>query len=124
MIDEGAALQDEISRGGMCSSLIVVHGNRKWCMETTQQRCTALIFSAGRLPQRAVLGLEGAEAGHFLHNLVTADIAGAGRRRGAPMRALLTPQGKILFDFFVVRTGDGYLLDCAATPACGPHRSG
>ena len=25
--------------------------------------------------------------------------------------ALLSPQGKILFDFFVVRVADGYLLD-------------
>ena len=31
------------------------------------------------------------------------------------MRALLTPQGKILFDFFVVKTAEGYLLDCAAS---------
>ena len=27
--------------------------------------------------------------------------------------ALLTPQGKILFDFLVLEQGDGYLLDCA-----------
>jgi folate-binding protein YgfZ len=54
------------------------------------------------------------EAENFLHNLVTADILGlaTGQARYA---ALLTPQGKILFDFFVLRTTEGYLLDCAAS---------
>ncbi len=33
------------------------------------------------------------------------------------MPALLSPQGKILFDFFVVRVADGYLLDVAAAKA-------
>ena len=65
-------------------------------------------------PERAVLGLEGPEAEAFLHNLVTADTLGLadGEARYA---ALLTPQGKILFDFFVLKTAAGYLLDCAAS---------
>jgi tRNA-modifying protein YgfZ len=63
---------------------------------------------------RAVLSLVGAETETFLHNLVTADILGLveGQARYA---ALLTPQGKILFDFFVLKTAEGYLLDCAAS---------
>lgn len=64
--------------------------------------------------ERAVLSLEGAEAENFLHNLVTADILGL-IEGGARYTALLTPQGKILFDFFVVKTAEGYLLDCAAS---------
>jgi folate-binding protein YgfZ len=63
---------------------------------------------------RAILGLEGAETGNFLHNLVTADILGLADGK-ARYGALLTPQGKILFDFFVVKTAGGYLLDCAAS---------
>jgi folate-binding protein YgfZ len=65
-------------------------------------------------PERAVLSLEGPDAETFLHNLVTADILGLadGQARYA---ALLTPQGKILFDFFVLKTASGYLLDCAAS---------
>ncbi len=63
---------------------------------------------------RAVLGLEGAETGNFLHNLVTADVLGLAQGE-ARYGALLTPQGKILFDFFVVKTAGGYLLDCAAS---------
>lgn len=63
---------------------------------------------------RAVLSLVGVETENFLHNLVTADILGLveGEARYA---ALLTPQGKILFDFFVLKSGEGYLLDCAAS---------
>ena len=64
--------------------------------------------------ERAVLNLEGAEAENFLHNVVTADILGLAIG-GATYAALLTPQGKILFDFFVLKTGEGYLLDCAAS---------
>ena len=64
---------------------------------------------------RAVLSLEGAETENFLHNLVTADVLGLAEGRGALCGALLTPQGKILFDFFVLKTAEGYLLDCAAS---------
>ena len=63
---------------------------------------------------RAVLSLEGAETENFLHNLVTADVLGLAEGE-ARYAALLTPQGKILFDFFVVKTAGGYLLDCAAS---------
>jgi folate-binding protein YgfZ len=64
--------------------------------------------------ERAVLSLEGPEAENFLHNLVTADVLGLAEGE-ARYAALLTPQGKILFDFFVVKTAGGYLLDCAAS---------
>src|SRR5215207_2949976 len=63
---------------------------------------------------RAVLSLEGAETENFLHNLVTADVLGLAEGE-ARYAALLTPQGTILFDFFVVKTDEGYLLDCAAS---------
>ena len=64
--------------------------------------------------ERAVLSLDGAESENFLHNLVTADILGLAEGE-ARYAALLTPQGKILFDFFVVKAAEGYLLDCAAS---------
>ena len=52
--------------------------------------------------ERTVLGLEEAETENFLHNLVTVDILGLAQG-AARYAALLTPQGKILFDFFVVK---------------------
>ena len=70
-------------------------------------------FQAGQLSGRAVLAVSGPEAGHFLHNLLTADIEGLAGG-GARYAALLSPQGKILFDMLVRRDGDGYLIDCAA----------
>lgn len=71
-------------------------------------------FSPGLLPERSVLRVDGPEAEHFLHNLLTADIEGL-KAGGATYAALLTPQGKMLFDFFVVRDGEDFLIDCAAS---------
>ena len=72
-----------------------------------------MIFTAGLRPDRAVLRIEGPDAAHFLHNLLTADIEALGPG-AATYAALLTPQGKILFDLFVVAEGAGYLVDCSA----------
>ena len=70
-------------------------------------------FQAGRLPGRAVISVRGPEAGHFLHNVLTADIDHLAEDQ-ATYAALLTPQGKILSDMLVLRAGDGFLIDCAA----------
>jgi tRNA-modifying protein YgfZ len=71
-------------------------------------------FSLSLLPERSVLRIDGPEATHFLHNLLTADIEGLAAGAAA-YSALLTPQGKMLFDFFIVRDGDGFLVDCATS---------
>lgn len=62
------------------------------------------------LPDRALIRVSGADAEHFLHNLVTTDIAALPQGEAWP-GALLTPQGKILFDFLVWRDGDGFVMD-------------
>ncbi len=69
---------------------------------------------AASLPDRALIQLSGADAEHFLHNLVTTDIAALPPGEAWP-GALLTPQGKILFDFLIWRDGDGFVLDTAAS---------
>ena len=61
-----------------------------------------------RLDDRAVIAISGAEARDFLQGLVTNDVTGLAPGKGL-YTALLSPQGKILFDFFVVE-GDGALL--------------
>ncbi len=66
------------------------------------------------LPKRAILDLRGPETENFLHNLVTVDVLGLAEAH-ARYGALLTPQGKILFDFFIAKTAEGYLLDCATS---------
>lgn len=66
------------------------------------------------LPERSVVRLSGADAAHFLNNLVTSEV-GTLKPNEARFAALLTPQGKILFDFFVVacapEEGGGYAMD-------------
>ena len=67
---------------------------------------------ASLLPSRAVLKIGGADAHKFLQGLVTNDI---GKVQGADAvhAGLLSPQGKVLFDFFLVAEGDGFLADVA-----------
>jgi folate-binding protein YgfZ len=69
------------------------------------------------LEDRAILTVSGPEAEHFLQNLITADLSTLkdGEARAA---ALLSPQGKILFDFLVSRVGQGsFRLECRADAA-------
>jgi len=65
------------------------------------------------LADRSVISVTGPESRAFLQGLISNDMADCGQGR-ATYAALLTPQGKILFDFFVADSGDGTLLDCAA----------
>jgi folate-binding protein YgfZ len=63
------------------------------------------------LPDRAVLRVAGPDAEHFLQNIVTADLSDLPADVAKPS-ALLTPQGKILFDFLIARDGpDAFLID-------------
>ena len=69
------------------------------------------------LADREVIMLSGPDAEHFLQNIVTIDLDSieAGTVRPG---ALLTPQGKVLFDFLVSRPTEGNLqLDCRAEVA-------
>ena len=70
-----------------------------------------------RLDDRAIVSVSGPDAEHFLQNIVTADLDALGSREAKPS-ALLTPQGKILFDFLVSRAGEkALLLECRAEVA-------
>lgn len=62
---------------------------------------------------RKVLRLSGADCTGFLQDLVTNDVSGS----GLIYAALLTPQGKYLFDFFLLSDGEGWLLDVATSRA-------
>lgn len=68
------------------------------------------------LTDRALIRIAGEDAHTFLQNLVTADIEDTDAN-GASSSALLTPQGKILFDFLIYKTEDGYLADVPASVA-------
>ena len=69
------------------------------------------------LEDRAVVALDGVDARDFLQDLITNDV-GASREGPALYAALLTPQGKILFDFFLLTQHEcGFLIDCAGVRA-------
>lgn len=67
------------------------------------------------MSERAVLELTGGDMRKFLQDLVTNDLGGLDR--GLVYAALLTPQGKYLFDFFLVPAGGAILIDVAADRA-------
>jgi tRNA-modifying protein YgfZ len=73
-----------------------------------------LARNAVTLPNRAVVRISGDEARDFLDKLITADMAAVMPGNGIHA-ALLTPQGKIITDFFVTEAeavdGGGFYLD-------------
>ena len=71
---------------------------------------------ATELTDRAALRVSGPQAGDFLQNLLTQNMARcvAGSLH---MAALLTPQGKLLFDFLIFGDKTSFLLDCEAAQA-------
>jgi tRNA-modifying protein YgfZ len=56
------------------------------------------------LSDRTVIRVNGADAQHFLQNLITANVDAIKHGEAQPA-ALLTPQGKILFDFLISKSG-------------------
>jgi folate-binding protein YgfZ len=65
------------------------------------------------LPDRAAIAVSGADARSLLQGLVTNDVDRVGLER-AIYAALLTPQGRYLFDFFIVELEGTLHLDCEA----------
>jgi hypothetical protein len=65
------------------------------------------------LTDRVVIRLSGEDVQSFLQALVTSDVEGA----LPTWTALLTPQGKCLFDFIIWKDGADLLLDCEAQAA-------
>jgi len=61
--------------------------------------------------ERGVIRIAGEDSRTFLQGLISNDIDRADGTK-ALYGALLTPQGKYLFDFFIVAHGDILLLDC------------
>lgn len=66
-----------------------------------------------RLDSRALIAVTGPDARPFLHNLLTQDVETLTASE-VRFSALLTPQGKLLFDLFLHGTHDGVLVECVA----------
>ena len=67
------------------------------------------------LADRALIRLAGDDVRGFLQGLLTNDVSRLDR--GPVWTALLTPQGKALFDFILWADGDAVLIDCEADQA-------
>ena len=60
---------------------------------------------------RGLISIRGDDAKNYLQNIITNDINKVSHSNSI-FSALLSPQGKYLFEFFVVKDKDGYFLDC------------
>lgn len=74
----------------------------------------ALSFTPQILVSRAVIRLAGEEPLAFLHNLLTCEVTTLPEGQWAH-GALLSPQGKIQHDAFVIHDGQQVFVDCAAS---------
>jgi len=63
------------------------------------------------LEDRGLLYLNGADVKEFLQNIITNNIEKVTTKMSC-FAALLTPQGKYLFDFIIVKHKAGYFIDC------------
>ena len=63
------------------------------------------------LKNRGLISIIGEDAKEYLQNIITNDVNKVSKSSSV-FAALLSPQGKYLFDFFVIKNDKGYLLDC------------
>ena len=70
------------------------------------------------LEDRGLISISGNDAKDFLQNIITNDINKVSIHNSI-FAALLSPQGKYLFEFFIAYSERGYLLDCAENSTKG-----
>lgn len=63
------------------------------------------------LEDRGLISITGEDSKNFLQNIVTNDVEKVSTSNSI-FSALFTPQGKYLFEFFLLLTKEGFLLDC------------
>jgi folate-binding protein YgfZ len=66
------------------------------------------------LEDRAIIYINGDDATDFLQNLISNDINKV-TDSSSIFASLLTPQGKFLFDFIIVKHKSGFFIDCEKT---------
>ena len=70
------------------------------------------------LDDRAILYLNGEDTKGFLQNLISNDINKVNEKNTC-FTSLLSPQGKFLYEFIVIKHKSGYLIDCEKSQADG-----
>jgi len=63
------------------------------------------------LEDRGLISISGKDAREYLQNIITNDINKVSKTSSI-FSALLSPQGKYLFEFFIIKSNNGYFLDC------------
>ena len=63
------------------------------------------------LEDRGFIQVDGPEAKDFLQNIVTNNLEKV-TNNSTIFSSILTPQGKYLFEFLILKLKDGYLLEC------------
>ena len=63
------------------------------------------------LEDRGIIYVNGIDAKKFLQNIVTNDVEKI-TDKSSVFSSLLTPQGKYLFDFIIIKHKNGFFLDC------------
>ncbi len=63
------------------------------------------------LEDRAIIYINGSDAKNFLQNLISNDINKVSENSSC-FASLLTPQGKFLYEFIVVKHKSGFFIDC------------
>ena len=73
------------------------------------------------LDDRAVLYINGEDAVSFLQNLISNDIAKVSETCSC-FASLLSPQGKFLYEFIIIKHKSGYLIDCEKSQVDGLYK--
>ena len=64
------------------------------------------------LKDRGIISVLGKDSKEFLQNIITNDI-NIVNKDNSIFSGIFTPQGKYLYEFFIVKSDDGYFLDCS-----------
>jgi len=73
------------------------------------------------LENRSILYLNGEDIKEFLQNLISNDINKVSENNTC-FTSLLSPQGKFLYEFIIIKHKSGYLIDCEKTQAEGLYK--
>ncbi len=70
------------------------------------------------LDDRAILYINGEDAAEFLQNLISNNINKVNNINSC-FTSLLSPQGKFLYEFIIIKHKSGYIIDCEKSQADG-----
>ena len=73
------------------------------------------------LEDRSILYLNGEDIKEFLQNLISNDINKVSENNTC-FTSLLSPQGKFLYEFIIIKHKSGYLIDCEKAQADGLYK--